>query len=349
MSGGRVTESVSMTRFSAGVTSPTVAQLYGGAAHLTPETVEEYFHIGFPTAIHLEGSSQLEIDPAREEVRLITPALGGVPDVAEYERIDVQRINLMGEEGDWFMLTVNAVSMHYEAYILIESIVDQLRGGVSFRHAVSESLSGLKDLLSSRERMTEEQEAGLIGELLVLEHVVRHTDEDSAISAWLGPMSEEHDFGFDSFDAEIKTTRSEGRVHRIGSESQLAATDDRPLYLVSVQITRSGNADAGFSLADRVAAVRQLLDRTRRTFDSALESLGWDDTKADLFGSRFIVRTTPRAYLVDADFPAITGARLDLVIPQRTLIGAVSYRVDVSHLPHTSAPGPIAAFCERTE
>jgi len=322
-----------------------------GERDLTPESVEDYFASGVEMAFPLSDKSQLtlEIDPARHQLRLICRAAGEAPDVARYERISVDRINVIGREGDWYRLTVDARDMHYEAYTLLVSIVDQLDSGASFRHAVTDSLFGLKELLASRGRLTDEKEAGLIGELLVLEHVLDSTDDESAVASWLGPLSEEHDFGFDGFDAEVKTTRSESRVHVIGSETQLLPTAERDLYLVSIQITSAGDSSTGFALSDIVDRVRNKLDRGRRAFDRALRAAGWLDEAADLYTSRFELRSSPRAYLVDATFPAITAPMLDQVVPQRTLVSAVSYRVDTSHLPHADAPNPLSAFCERTE
>lgn len=317
----------------------------------TPETVEEYFANGTEIAFTLSAASQatLEFDPARQEVRLICPASGADPDVARYERISFERINILGREGEWFRLTVDAQAMHYEAYVLIVSIVDQLDGGSSFRNAVAESLSGLKNLLSSRRRLTEEKETGLIGELLVLEHVLDSTDEEIAVASWLGPMSEEHDYGFAEWEAEVKTTRSESRVHVIGSETQLLPSGDRPLYLVSIQITPAGSSESGFGLPALVSRVRAKLDRGRRAFDRALLNAGWVDEAADLYPARFELRTMPRTYVVDADFPAITTPMLDQVVPQRALVGGLTYRVDVTHLPHAIAPEPLTGFCEGTE
>lgn len=315
---------------------------------LTPDTVEEYFTAGVEAAFVLSEAvgATLEIDPPRDELRLISPALGGDPDVTTYERIGVERINLIGKPGDWFRLTVDATRMHYEGYVLIVSIVDQLESGASFRHAVSESLSGLKGLLTSRRRMTEEKEAGLIGELLVLGHAIDQGGEDLGMQAWLGPMAEEHDFGFEGFDAEVKTTRSEARVHVIGTESQLQSSGARPLFLVSIQITLAGAAHDGFTLPELVEATRAKLERTRRTFDAALERIGWSDGDADLYRTRFQYRSVPRAFLVDDEFPAITAARLDHVVPQRTLVSGVSYRVDVTHLPFAVPSAPLGDFCE---
>ncbi|WP_194763010.1 PD-(D/E)XK motif protein [Microbacterium sp. UFMG61] len=318
---------------------------------LTRDTIEDYFAAGAEVAFPIGTSrgATLEIDPNRQQLRLICPATGAEPDVTRYERIGVERINIIGHGGDWYRLTIDARDMHYEAYGLIVSIVDQLDGGVSFQMAVNESLEGLRELLSGRRRLTAEKEAGLIGELLVLEHLLLNADEDTAITSWLGPLAEEHDFGLEHFEAEVKTTRSEARVHVIGSETQLQPSLERPLFLISIQITLAGDSSAAFTLPDAIGRIRTRLDLGRRAFDRALLSAGWTDDAADLYTDRFELRSTPRAYAVENDFPAITSTMLDAVVPQRSLVGGVSYRIDVSHLKWSTAPAPLGDLCERNE
>lgn len=317
--------------------------------HLDPKTVEEYFRLGVKTAfpLHSEPQVVMEIDPGREEIELRTPAAGSEPEVTGFERLSLVRVQHDG--GEWFRLVVDARDMHYEAYVLLESIVDQLKSGASFRHAVSEAVSSLKDLLAGRPRLTEEKILGLLGELMVLTRAVDVLGEEAAMTAWLGPLAEEHDFAFTHFDAEVKTTKSESRVHVIGSETQLEPEPDRPLFLVSIQLTRAGLAEQGFTLPTLIADVRARLDQARRTFDTAIEGLGWRDKDADLYPMRYQPRSTPRAYLVDDQFPAITSGRLDQVIPQRPHVASVTYRVNVTDLGHTRIGAPLHDFCEDPE
>lgn len=314
--------------------------------HLDPEAVEAYFRLGVRTAFTLleQPYTRLVIDPARRELQLVTPATGSAPEATAYERLSINTVR--AESGDMFELTVDASEMHYEAYVLIESVADRLRSGASFRHAFSESVDSLRDLLSSRNRLTEEKVAGLIGELLVLDHLIDAEGEDSAIAAWLGPLAEEHDFGLPEFDIEVKTTRSESRIHMIGSETQLAPVPGRALYLLSIQITRAGSAEDALTLSGLVSAVRSRLARTQRTFDGALEGLGWRASDRDLYPTRFQLRSRPRAYVVDNNFPAITSQALDTVVPNRAHVLSVAYRIDVTHLPNAAVPQPMRTFCE---
>jgi len=318
------------------------------AGHLDPASVEVYFRAIAPAAFQMSENPpvRLIIDPEREELRLITLAAGADPEITSYERLTLRRVRRPDDGREWFELSVDAADMHYEAYVLVESIVDQLKAGATPRLAVSESIEGLKDLLAKRNRLTDEKVAGLIGELLVLTHALDSVGEEIALPAWLGPLAEEHDFGFPTFDAEVKTTLSEARSHVIGSETQLEPVPGRDLFLVSVQITRAGAAASSFTLPELVEQARSRIGQGLRAFDNALEALGFRDADGELYRTRFQLRSLPRAYPIDSEFPAITSARLDQVVPQRSLVGGVSYRVDVSHLPFSPAPNPLTDLCE---
>lgn len=315
-------------------------------AHLDPRSVEEYFKLGASTAFVLLRSPivRMRIDPGVETIELTLPAVGADPEVTSFERLAIERF--AQDDGEWFRLIVDATGMHYEAYALVESVVDQLRTGASFRHSVSEALFSFKELLAGRRRLTEEKELGLIGELLVLKHVIGNSGEETAVRAWLGPLAAEHDFAFTDFDAEVKTTRSESRTHLIGSETQLAPSPGRRLHLVSIQVTLAGGAARGFTLPSLVSEIRSRLDFGLRTFDSALESLGWRENDSDLYKRRYQLRSVPRAYLVDEQFPAITSERLDRVVPKRANVVGVSYRVNVTDLDHCAIDSPLDEFCE---
>jgi hypothetical protein len=320
----------------------------GDVQHLTPETVDAYFRAEAATRFPLSHkvSALLDIDPIYQRVILHVPAVGELPDVSAYERIGVQRTALAGFGGQWFRVDIDAEGMRYEAYLLAESVVDQMQYGTTLRHALSEAFEALKELLAKRKRLTDETEAGLIGELLLLSYVIDQLGEDSAMIAWLGPDAGEHDFGFESFEAEVKTTRSEARVHVIGSETQLLPSPQRPLYLISIQLTLAGKGQDGFTLPQLVDEVRAKTDRSVRLLEDCLETAGWRDDARDLYKTRFQYRSRPRAYLVDPGFPAITRPRIDEVVPQPVHVSGVSYRLDVTDLPFAAAPAPLNGFCE---
>lgn len=316
---------------------------------LDPRAVEEYFRLGASTAFVLLQSPQviMRIDPTNEAIELMLPARGADPKVTDFERLDIRRF--MQDHNEWFKLVIDASQMHYEAYSLVESIVDQIGSGASFRHAVSEALFNFKELLIRRRKLTEEKEIGLIGELLVLRHAIEKVGEENALTAWLGPLAEEHDFAFVDYDAEVKTTKSESRIHLIGSETQLEPSPGRPLFLISIQVTLAGGAATGFTLPSLISEIEQCLNTGLRAFLMSLERLGWNKEDSDLYQRRYQLRTAPSAYSVDELFPAITPRRLDRVVPKRANILGVNYRVNVSDLECATVGFPLHEFCEVPE
>lgn len=312
--------------------------------YLTPETLAAYFAASVPTRQAMGTSPRcwLRIDPSHERLSLYAPFDGDMPDLVEYERLELVIIDL--DDGRYFELQVQAKGLHYEAYSLLASIVDALRTGSSFSDATSSAMISFRDLLSGRSRLSRESEEGLVGELFVLRHLVEVGREREALTAWLGPGREEHDFIFSDFDLEVKTTSLERRSHVISSANQLLPSPGRPLWLMSIQLTRAGASKASFSLAALVGELRALITNGRDDFLTRIGSLGWRDMDSELYTTRYILRSTPAAYRVDETFPAVTRPRLNAVVPQPELVGSISYRVDVSSLRSEVPPEPLSGI-----
>jgi hypothetical protein len=317
------------------------------AARLTPESLEKYFRLGVTSVFQLSADleARLEIDPSTEQLRLFVPATGGTPEVTDFERIRVDRLEDLAGKAS-FRLAFDARGMHYPAYQLIESIVSHLREGDSFRAAVSESIADMEDLLANRSRLSDEQETGLWGEMLLLEHLVGRLGDSIASEVWLGAAGSEHDFSFAGFEAEVKTTRSEARRHHISSDTQLHPSPGRDLYLVSIQATLAGAASGGRTLPKIVEDIRSVLTSSVDRFDAALHDLGYRYEDADLYRTELQLRSTPRAYFVDDDFPSVTRSRIEAVVPNLQLISDLRYQVDVGGLAHAAIPAPLNDFCE---
>lgn len=314
--------------------------------YLTPETLADYFRAGAPTVqwISPKPPSRLRIDPLAERLELLVPADGAEPDVTAMARLNVDTVYLDGD--DWFQLRIDAQGMHHEAYSVLASIVDDMSNGYSFVTATSNALRAYRDLLNQRKGITPEQQQGLIGELLTLRHICDVLGPDAALKSWLGPSAEQHDFGFSTFDAEVKTTTSEKRSHLIGSENQLQPSIERPLWLVSVQLTRAGAAGSGHSLASLVDHLRTGFGQGNERFMAELHSVGWHDADHDLYLTRYILRSTPASYLVDEEFPAITRPRLEFSVPRPEIVSDVSYRVDLTTFDATIPPEPLTGFVQ---
>lgn len=313
--------------------------------HLTPETLERYFGAGSPVTVSLADrpTCLLKITPADDRLELWTPVDGAEPDVAAFSRVSVATVRREGE-GPWFVLGVDAHRARVEAYALVEAVVDNLVAGNSLRQATGQSIASFHDLLATRGRLSEERTIGLLAELLVLEQLLTSIGESTAVGAWLGPCRGEHDFALNDVDLEVKATLYERRSHLIGSETQLTANPYRPLWLVSIQLTRTGPSPDSFTLPELVARVRRRLIAETMAFDELLRSAGWREADADLYRERYLPRTLPAAYLVDDDFPAITRARVEAVIPHSEHVTAVSYRLDLTSWPPETPPAALDGF-----
>lgn len=312
--------------------------------YMNPDTLNTYFSSGTPTvhALSVEPRCWLRIDPSHDLLQLFTPEDGDYPDLVAYSRLTVDLDEMDGLAC--YRVDVEAGDARYEGYSFIMAIVDAMRSGQPLAVASQGSVRTFQDLLAKRRGLTPEREQGLVGELLLLSHLLDCVGELDAIKAWLGPEAEEHDFVLASYDVEVKTTISEKRVHMISSATQLQPSPGRVLWLLSIQLTKGGAAQGSFSLSGLVGAVRQRLAVTRERFLEHLVANGWRDSDADLYETTYMLRSRPTAYLVDEQFPAITQPRIDAAVPQSHFVGSISYRVDVSSLPAAEPPQPLNSF-----
>ena len=309
---------------------------------LTPETLAAYFDAGHPAEQRLaeEPLCVLGIDPPRGELTLRTPATGSVIDVSAYRMIRTDIVEEPGDETVWFRVTVEARGIEYEAYSLLQAVTDQLQQGDDLERALHVALDAFRGLLARAPRLSEDQEIGLFGELVALDRLIDGVGETKALAAWLGPRAEEHDFVLGEADVEVKTTRSERRIHVIHGLGQLTPTPGRPLHLMSVQVTGAGAAGNGETLPELIERIRRRLRSGRTDFDDRLTDCGWEDAQADrLYTTRLLVRSEPRFYTVDEDFPAITSAGLSRIVTRPELVRSIDYRIDVTDLePEGTAP-----------
>lgn len=310
---------------------------------LDPETIERYF--SSPNdVLHLLSQSprcELRIEPATEYMELRAPADGSNPDLSLFENIQIEYAT--GPDQNFFTLRLAANEMHYAAYSLIAKIVEELQHGYSFATAISHGLSEYELLLRSRKLLSPEKQTGLLGELLLLKYLCT-TDPGPALTSWLGPEAEQHDFSFDKFDLEVKTTMSERRIHRIGSASQLEPTVNRALIFLSIQLTAAGNADSAFSLVDLVQDIQTLLGSRSQPFDDYMADLGWRISDEESYRRKYMLRSCPAFYLVDNNFPSLQDSALRRMIPNYQHLSDISYRTDVSHLRSTKVAETISGF-----
>lgn len=309
------------------------------ARHLSRDGLADYLAAGAPAVIKIDGDPvlYLVIEPALHRLALRTPLpRKSVPDLSTYRHVSAVAIHW--NDRQWFELRIDG-RMLLDAYPVLCSIADRVQmHRIDVGPAVTDALASLKELLSSYGRLSEEQETGLFGELLVLHHFIQDGSVPYPIRSWRGSAREEHDFDIGADDVEVKSTASENRHHWIGDINQLKATLGRRLWLASIQLTGAGVG--GHSLPDLIDAIRAITPRdpSAQELRRKLDAAGWRDEAAPLYTRRFRLRCPPAVFEVDTTFPALTPTLLAAAGVDCGRFVRVNYMINLDGLPAAPAP-----------
>lgn len=199
--------------------------------------------------------------------------------------------------------------------------------GFSLERAFDATVLGWRALLDRPRSMSVQERLGLHGELAVLKRLAEEQGWRAAVDAWVGPLGEEHDFALADSDIEVKTTASERRRHTIHGLGQLRESPDRPLWFVSLQLTRSGGG--GATLSASVEAVRRAVSESDphvlQKYEKALTAVGWHTDRPD--DEHWTTRSDPLV-LTAAAMPRLTLETLPTATWGR--ISEVVYDIDVT-------------------
>lgn len=235
-------------------------------------------------------------------------------------------------------LTTSSPELFHGFYLFAALVIEHIEErGDEVLNAIKRAQHVLGQLLIKRPLLSEERQLGLIGELALLEAVLRGWGT-SGFSAWVGPLGERHDFRFGDVEVEVKSTASSARKHRINGVGQLEASPGRSLYILSLQFEAAGMG-AGRTLTDRVGAVEKLLRgdvELVARFDRYLSTVGYRSADSALYVEPYEFRSRPELVPVDANCPKIATEELMRAVPKNTVgrIGEVTYEVDLSGLGH---------------
>ncbi|MGV9827864.1 PD-(D/E)XK motif protein [Gordonia sp. NPDC003429] len=304
------------------------------ARHTPFGVIETYVSEGLPGVFSVDGvpEGRIELIPCDRTISLLLEATKHVSDPRVNELANIEYF-VEDHGGTMFhRLQVTYEDNLAEVYPVLCTIADsvQMRHN-TFTDAVRSVLAGLGEILAGRGELSLEKQIGLYGEIMVLIALATWLSPTEALEAWRGADREEHDFGLKDLDLEVKTTTTEKRSHWISGIGQLFPTNDRPLYLLSIQITPAG-AGPGISLAGLVDVARALPGIPVSHLDMLLGVTGYRFRHADLYQSRWSLRSNPMFLRVDDRFPAIVRERLDAIVPQAERIEDVRYRIGLDGL-----------------
>jgi hypothetical protein len=311
--------------------------------HLSAEGFDQYLRQNVPLEYPIDGEPRLVvfIDPARPAIGLRIPhrARAPLPQIG-WEHIRWRETQ--GRDGRLIEVSITDRRLFSDAYPVLLAIADRIQfDGCSLDTAVSDTMHVLGRLLQRRDSLPVERELGLFGELLLLSGLFHAVGADEAIQAWRGPHGEEHDFGLRGVDIEVKATNAERRVHWIGSLTQLQPVEERPLWVVSYQLTRAG-PDDGMTLPQLIESIwkRLTTGSLRDAFDYDLRMAGWSEDYESTCGTRWRRREKSVAFAVDDGFPQLTPGLLHRAGVNLAHLSDVRYRVDMTDLPsRVEVPG----------
>lgn len=295
--------------------------------HLATQILLEHVASGVETAYPFPGTPAVVLRIEGAVPRLTLRIESDDPTPVALNTLQHVRVASISANGAQFLtVAVSGDELVLDGHAMLCAIADRVQlENRRPTEAIVETITQWRSVLAARSRMSTESEIGLLGELLVLE-ALRAVIGCTAIDAWRGTANEEHDFGLDEVDFEVKTTTGERRTHWISGARQLLPSVDRPLALVSIQVTRGGMT--GRTLAELVDALRSaVVDVTQ--FDAKLARIGWEDAAADLYVERWALRSDPAAFEVSGVFPRLTPALLSTLPVDHESLVDVRYRIDL--------------------
>lgn len=181
-------------------------------------------------------------------------------------------------------------------------------------------------LKPTRREMSEEQQKGLIAELLFLkDDVLSMMDEASALETWSGPLQDARDFSFGDVFVEVKSKRNASTPHiSISSENQLSTNPSEKLFLYVLDIDRAPQGK-GFTVTDIAHETRSMIESPlqQSVFDNKLASVGYFE-EDDYSGTRW-VKGASYYYTVLEDFPRIDSKSCNPGVSR------VTYQIDLDY------------------
>lgn len=176
--------------------------------------------------------------------------------------------------------------------------------------------------------LTRDTALGLIGELWFL---IRWAGMSSALTTWVGPEGNLHDFVGKSVSVEVKASQSTNRngpIHRINGLQQLTPLQDSTLYLFSIVIVPDQAAGNTLSKLIQIGLESLANDPSHQDlFQQKLSRVGWAGPASKEFDFPFRV-VAEQLHKVDASFPSLREESFVDGLP--SAVGALTYALDIS-------------------
>ena len=249
------------------------------------------------------------------------------------QEIHLNEVIINGEK--FIELFADKRPLYLSFFSLVGEITnDVINNAAKPADAITAAVNRWDALLLRQTSLSDERQAGLYGEIWLLRRLIASMGGE-ALSAWVGPLNQAHDFRIRDNEFEVKTTSRADRIHTINGTGQLASSLGCSLYLLSIQVTNAGSG--GVSLPEAVNSVITSLIEwpgANDRFRSLLDNVGYDFRDEAHYATRRRLRSMPVLIPVLDGVPRLTNEAIrglqDRFSPNR--ISHVIYDIDVSDL-----------------
>ena len=170
----------------------------------------------------------------------------------------------------------------------------------------------LKD--SKGPNLTKEALIGLVGELIILNQLLKFDSSIETLLAWKGPFGNKNDFVKKNKSMEVKTSIEKVKnTVRISSEFQLDTNEIEFLKLAVVKLDSDVPDGKGFNLPELVSDTLKGKDAEwQGNFKMIMKVAGYSFDNEELYTTKRFLVNQINIYDVIEDFPKICGSELSI-------------------------------------
>ncbi len=178
--------------------------------------------------------------------------------------------------------------------------------------------------------LSEEEQLGLMGELIVLKYYMKFNPE-IALNSWKGPMGFKHDYVFESYSLELKATLKGEHIHIINGVNQLLPLKDKKMFLMSIIASRTNDGISLPGLINDISDKYLFKDaKLLLAFFDLLKEAGYNKLyEEDYNDIRFNVLSS-KVFEVNSAFPKIIRDSFVDSIPNEII--SLNYTLDLSSI-----------------
>ncbi|RWC91886.1 MAG: PD-(D/E)XK motif protein [Mesorhizobium sp.] len=292
----------------------------------------DYIEPGLPGRVVVRDHPKLElfVDPGglRFGATLALPA-GSI--VLPSPLTDIEIIETRADGTRCVEISTHAAGLFF--YLLVVDVARAvLERSVPPIAALEASLAHWRALLQTSTLLSDEKQLGLVGELWLLERLLRSFGSPG-LESWVGPNNQSHDFRIGDIEFEVKATLGTRRVHIINGLQQLAPTAGARLYLLSLRFVDAGaGGETLGEMVERIAAT--IAPGDLPNFEDKLAAIGFRAADAVHYSRRRRIADRARLVPIEDGVPRLTAEALT-ELPARfapTGISDITYRIDIEGL-----------------